>query len=291
MPQPFQSAARSRRASAILPITLLFLLPIAAQAALYAVSGGPRSWRDADWSSIGSLPPARAHPDARVLVLSGRTGGWKGVFSVHSWIVLKPKGASAWTRYDVVGWGNPLRLNGWAPDGRWYGNRPAVVADLSGEDAERLIPRITAAVRAYAYRNAGDYRIWPGPNSNMFVATVLRAVPELGATLPPNAVGRDFRPFPYVGASDSGTGVDLGIKLGWVEGVEVNLLGLVAGVDVRRPALKLPGFGRIGVDAAATAKAFSGEVGTGSPQKMRSPENKLSEFQYRKFAQPNPESR
>ena len=271
----------------ILPIILLFLLPIAAQAALFAVSGGPRSWRDADWSSIGSLPPARAHPDARVLVLSGRTGGWKGVFSVHSWIVLKPKGASAWTRYDVVGWGNPLRLNGWAPDGRWYGNRPAVVADLSGEDAERLIPRITAAIRAYAYRKAGDYRIWPGPNSNTFVASVLRAVPELGATLPPNAVGRDFRSFPYIGASDSGTGVEanlwgiLGLKLGWVEGVEVNLLGLVAGVDLRRPALKLPGFGRIGVDghstAPAAAKTFS--LGTGSPQKLRSPENKLSEFQ------------
>jgi len=26
--------------------------------ALYAVNGGPRSWHDADWSSIGSLPPS-----------------------------------------------------------------------------------------------------------------------------------------------------------------------------------------------------------------------------------------
>ena len=37
-----------------------------------------------------------------------------------------------------------------------------------------------------------DYRIWPGPNSNSFVAHVLREVPELGTTLPPNATGRDF---------------------------------------------------------------------------------------------------
>ena len=70
--------------------------------------------------------------------------------------------------------------------------------------------------------------------------------------LPANAVGRDFRPWPYVGLTDSGTGVEaslwglLGVKLGWVEGVELNFLGLVAGLDLRNPGVKLPGFGRIG---------------------------------------------
>ena len=34
------------------------------------------------------------------------------------------------------------------------------------------------------------------------------------------------------------------------EGIEVNLLGLVFGVDVLRPALKLPFFGRIGMKDA-----------------------------------------
>ena len=38
-----------------------------------------------------------------------------------------------------------------------------------------------------------------------------------------------------------------GVKLGWVEGVEVNFLCLVAGLDLRRPGIKLPGFGRIGM--------------------------------------------
>jgi hypothetical protein len=38
----------------------------------------------------------------------------------------------------------------------------------------------------------------------------------------------------------------LGFSVGWVEGIEVNVLGLVTGIDIRRPALKLPGFGRIG---------------------------------------------
>jgi hypothetical protein len=255
-----QNAARPRRSVRrwiLLVILVAFLAPIAARAALLAFDGGPRRWSEADWSSIGSLPAAPEHPAARVLVLSGRTGGWKGVVSVHSWIVLKRENAERWTRYDVVGWGNPVRVNGWAPDGRWFGNRPLVVADVVGAEAEALIPKIEAAVRAYHYRNAGDYRIWPGPNSNTFVATVLRAAPELGAMLPPNAVGRDYRPRAYAGISDSGTGIELnlwgaaGLKVGWVEGIEMNFLGLVAGLDVRHPALKVPGFGRIGLDGLA----------------------------------------
>jgi len=47
----------------------------------------------------------------------------------------------------------------------------------------------------------------------------------------------------------------LGVKVGWVEGIEFNVLGLVAGLDLRHPALKLPGFGRIGIDSVVTAAA------------------------------------
>jgi len=35
------------------------------------------------------------------------------------------------------------------------------------------------------------------------------------------------------------------VLAGWDEGFEVNLFGLVAGFDLRRPALKLPGIGRV----------------------------------------------
>lgn len=93
---------------------------------------------------------------------------------------------------------------------------------------------------------------------------MLRAVPELRVALPPNAVGRDFRDGFYAGRTDSGTGAGAelnlwgfaAVKVGWVEGIEVNLLGLVAGLDLRHPGLKLPGFGRIGVESpVATALA------------------------------------
>jgi hypothetical protein len=262
MDTPAAPPRRLRRKTIVLSFLALFLLPIAARAALYAYEGGPSSWRNADWSSTGSLPDPAAEPGARVLIMSGRTGGWKGVFSVHSWVVLKPENGS-WRRYDVVGWGSPVRLNGWAPDGLWFGNRPQVVLDLRGADAAIALPKAEAAIESYDYANAGDYRIWPGPNSNTFVATVLRAIPEAETILPANAVGRDFRPLPYVGLTDSGTGVEaslwglLGVKLGWVEGVEVNFLGLVAGIDLRNPGIKLPGFGRIGLpqDTATAAPA------------------------------------
>jgi hypothetical protein len=260
MGNPKPNRPLSRRI--VLALLIFLLPPIAARAALYAYEGGPRSWRDADWTSIGSLPPATEYPEARVLILSGRTGGWKGVVAVHSWIVVKPAHAKAWRRYDVVGWGAPVRVNGWDPDGRWFGNRPTVIADIKGSAAEKLIPNVEAAIQSYRYNHAGDYRIWPGPNSNTFVASVLRSVPEIGVTMPPNAIGRDFRSWPYAGLSDSHTGVEaslwgaLGVKLGWVEGFEFNVLGLVAGLDLRNPAIKLPGFGRIGFDGL-TANAAS----------------------------------
>src|SRR5262249_363430 len=82
----------------------------------------------------------------------------------------------------------PMRPKGWAPDGRWFGDPPRVPVDVRGPAAAALIPKIKAAIAAYGYSHSGDYRIWPGPNSNTFTATVLRAVPELEATLPSNAV-------------------------------------------------------------------------------------------------------
>ena len=131
---------------------------------------------------------------------------------------------------------------------------PRVLVDVRGAAAAALIPKVETTIAHYQYSRLGDYRMWPGPNSNTFTASVLRAMPELEITLPSNAIGKDFRPAPYLGLTDSRTGVEaslfgvVGIKLGWVEGVELNFLGLVTGLDLRHPAVKLPGFGRIGVD-------------------------------------------
>jgi len=257
---------RSRLRKVLTGFLALFLFPLAVHAAIYIARDQRGSYRDANWSSTGMLPSASQDRAARLLIFTGRTGRWKGAFSLHSWVVFKPENATSWSRYDVVGWGEPVRSNGWAPDARWYGDTPRVLVDLRGAEAAALIPKVKAAIVAYDYNHAGDYRIWPGPNSNTFVATVLRAVPELGVALPPNAVGKDFRPYPYAGLTDTGTGVEaslwglLGLKVGWVEGVEVNFLGLVAGLDLRHPAVKLPGFGRVGLDDGTALAAPAGAL-------------------------------
>ena len=212
---------RSRRKALTWAFVAFFLLPVFGAFGALAYRGGPTHWSQWDRSVTGRLGDAASHPEARILVMSGRTRGWKGALAVHSWI------------------------------------------DIKGAQAQAFIPRIEAAIKNYQYANYGDYRMWPGPNSNTFVATVLRSVPELGVAMPPNAVGRDYRALPYLGWSDSGTGVEaslwgvLGVKLGWVEGIELNVLGLVAGLDLRHPALKLPALGRIGVDAAVARAAGS----------------------------------
>ena len=260
---PAPPKRRSRRKIIVWSFLTVFLLPVFGAASALVYRGGPTHWSRWDRTVVSRMPAAASHPEARVLVMTGRTRGWKGAVAVHSWIVIKRESDRDWRRYDVAGWGSPVRLNWWPPD-LWFGEHGETVVDIKGAQAQALIPRIEAAIKDYRYANDGDYRIWPGPNSNTFVATILRAVPEVGAMLPPNAVGRDFRPYPYAGLSDSGTGIEasfwglIGVKLGWVEGVEVNLLGLVAGLDLRRPALKVPAFGRVGLDGAVTVAVASG---------------------------------
>lgn len=264
---------RRRLLQTLVPLFIaLFCLPMVVRIATFGLTGPPRS---DDVSSMGILPLAADHPDARVLVFTARIGAWRGVLSSHSWIVIKRANATSWTRHDLVGWGNPLIVNGWAPDGRWFGDDPRVAVDVKGKEAERIIPAIEAALQNYPYRNISDYRTWPGPNSNTFIAMALRAVPELSNALPSNAIGRDFRPHPFFGVTESGTGIELNLwgawsfKIGWVEGIEINCLGFVAGLDLRHPAVKLPGYGRLGFDnvmpSGRTNQKSDGDAATSKP--------------------------
>jgi hypothetical protein len=233
---------------------LFWLLPLGVSAALHQYTGIGANWWNADRSSAGHLPPAASQPDAVVRIFAAPTVRWRGIFAVHCWVVFKPEGAASYTRYDYTAWGDPIRLNGFEADGRWFGRKPEVVFAADGEAAAAMIPRIEAAIAAYAWRERGHYRAWPGPNSNTFVAAILDAIPEAQVALPPTAIGKDY---PHDGrwlrATPSGTGVRatlggyLGMTIAWVEGIELNILGGVAGLDIRRPALKLPGLGRIGI--------------------------------------------
>jgi len=250
-----------------LTLSVVFLVPVAAKAALWSFQE-PRHWQTARWSSAGILPDAASDPEARIVVFAARTAGWRSIFAVHTWIVVKGAGADAYTRYEVTGFGRPLRINGRPPDGYWLGDKPRIVADVRGARAAVAIPRIEAAIKAYPYAEYGDYRLWPGPNSNTFVAAVLRAVPELQIAMPPEAIGKDYRiDGTFFGDTETGTGVEfslyglLGIKVAKVEGIELNVLSLVAGLDAQHPALKIPAFGRIGLDRISPRPAVADPQG------------------------------
>jgi hypothetical protein len=236
----------------LLVFCLFYLLPIAISTRSYFLRDQRFDWRAADRSSTGLLPAATQQRRAVVRIFSARTVSWRGIIATHAWIVIKDKNANAYQRFDYTAWGKPIWIDRFVPDGRWFGSTPELVFAADGEAAEGMIPRIRSTIRQYRYANAGDYRLWPGPNSNTFVAAIIGAVPEMRACLPATAIGKDF---PYddvwIGLTPSRTGIRinlhgyLGLTLGWVEGLELNILGAVVGLDFRRPALKLPGIGRI----------------------------------------------
>lgn len=235
---------------------LLVALPLLGQAAAVATQERG-SWAARRWDSAGLAPDPAAVSQAVVQVYAARVWGWRGVFAVHSWLAVKPEAASHFTRYEVIGWGGDVvRVSngGRPPDGYWAGNQPERLLDIRGAEAARLIPQIEKAVADYPGRDR--YIMWPGPNSNSFVAHIGRAVPDLRLNLPPTAVGKDFLVDSFlIGSAPSGTGLQLslfglaGVTLAATEGIELNLLGLTIGVDIARPALKLPGIGRLGVAA------------------------------------------
>jgi hypothetical protein len=220
------------------------------------VESGPASdWRTASREPVGLAPDPRTTLEPVVQVYAARAVRWRGYFGVHTWIAVKPHAADTYTVYEVNGWrlrrsGSAISMSERAPDARWFGSRPDLIAELRGEGAETLIPQIERAVASYPY--ADTYRVWPGPNSNTFVAHVLRGAPALRADLPATAIGKDYLGLDMVARAPSGTGGQvnllgvLGVLVGLEEGIELNVLGLTFGIDLFDLALKLPLAGRVG---------------------------------------------
>lgn len=211
-------------------------------------------WHQARRDSSGQAPDPAAVHEAVVQVYGARTVRWRGAFGIHPWIAVKHAGADSYTTYQKIGWrayrgGDAvLASTTRTPDAYWFGATPVLLADHRGARAQALIARIEAAVARYPWSRS--YRLWPGPNSNTFVAYVARQVPELGLDLPPTAIGKDYLgPTTFVAPAPSGSGWQVslaglaGVTVAREEGLEINLLGLGFGVDVNDGRLRLPGFG------------------------------------------------
>ena len=238
----------------LLLLVILLVGPVLALAGSTARLG--QDWRTADRSSAGIAPAPADTPEAIVSVWAARAFNWRGLLAVHTWIATKPENASRYTVHQVVGWrgrggGNVVVSTPDLPDRAWYGQPPRLVKELRGPAAARAIPKILEAVSAYPYTHR--YRLWPGPNSNTFTAFVARRVPELGVELPAIAIGKDYLDSGrFFAAAPGGRGFQIslfgvvGVLAGVEEGIELNILGLVFGIDPLGPAIKLPGIGRIG---------------------------------------------
>ncbi len=212
-------------------------------------------WHQSDRSATGQAPDPALETQAVVQVYGARTVRWRGAFGIHPWIAVKRAGAPTYTTWQIVGWrardgGDALaESRSETPDTHWYGAWPQRLADHRGPAAEAMIDRIEAAVERYPWRH--QYRLWPGPNSNTFVAWVAREVPELRLDLPPTAIGKDYLgPTTVLAPAPSGTGWQLsllglaGATVARDEGLELNLLGLGFGIDFDDRALRLPGVGK-----------------------------------------------
>lgn len=252
-----QSDNNSTETTARSPLKkMLYRLSGACLALFLAVAGVQSQagdWRTASREPVGLAPDPAVVKEAMVQVYGARAVGAKGLFGVHTWVAVKPTDAPEWTVYEVIGWrlrstGNVVVARNRAPDGRWFGEMPELYAQKRGAGVDELITRIKEAAESYPY--AHEYRAWPGPNSNTFVAWIGRAVPELEMDLPATAIGKDYLGSSVFASAPSGSGFQfslagvLGFAASGVDGVEFNVLGLNFGVSPN--GLKLPIIGRIG---------------------------------------------
>lgn len=235
----------------------VFILPVACQVAAHFGSEDRHApWHDLRRDSSGQAPDPTIN-ETVVQVYSAKAARWRGAFGVHTWMAVKKANEREFTRIEVIGYrvyrgGKAVRMRQGLADGWWYGNQPFLLRDLrGGDEVDAIVDRIVDAVASYPYNQR--YKVWPGPNSNTFIAWLGRQVPELQLELPSTAIGKDYLPVSrWWAGTPSGTGIQLsiaglgGLMLALEEGVELNLFGLTAGVDLSPLAIKLPGIGRIG---------------------------------------------
>jgi len=236
----------------------LYFLPVGYKVAAHYVDQSQTvSWWDLRTDSSQQAPDPTTTDDAIIQVYAARAVRWRGALGVHTWIATKRTDENFYTRLEVMGYalrwgGGTVQVRRGRPDRYWYGSKPQLLRELRGDkEVDGLIDQLHLASSNYLYNHR--YSIWPGPNSNTFVAHLARQVVELNLELPATAIGKDYLPDSGVfGTPPSGSGLqfNLGGLLGLIvapeEGVELNLLGLTAGLDLSPFAIKLPSIGRIG---------------------------------------------
>src|SRR5262249_42138795 len=139
----------SLAASSGLLLLGLFVLPVLVSGCLPDGRNGV-PWYQASREPTGLAPDPATTPEAVGQVYAPRAVSWRGVFSVHTWIAVKPTGAQRYTRYEVLGFGvangaPAVRIDRMGPDNYWFGARPKIVLDRRGPEIDAMIEKIRAA--------------------------------------------------------------------------------------------------------------------------------------------------
>jgi Protein of unknown function (DUF3750) len=180
--------------------------------------------------------------------------------AVHYWFVVWDPAARQWHRWEV--WqtkdagGQSLghvHRDLRHPDAGVGGGAYHLAAEWGGSAAQAIW---SVLQKAQAYPHRDHYRAWPGPNSNTFVAWVLREA-GLHYALDPRAIGKDYCGMQGLRRSSRSAGVQvetplLGISLSRQDGMEMHLLGLTCGLRWSPLAIDTP-FGRLGWRQSAAA--------------------------------------
>lgn len=240
-------------------LSLLILLLLTLIGPLWLLLSGQvdlsADYRTASRQSAHLAPDPKTTSEAVIQVYSARAFNWRGIFATHNWMAVKPKNASQYIVYQVIGWRTffnqpALMIQQDIPDRYWFNQKPVIIRDIRGELAERLIPQIHKAIYEYPYPNR--YDLWPGPNSNTLPAYIGRKIPELQLVMPADAIGKDFLPnLTFFAKAPSGTGYQFslfglfGVLIAKKEGIEINLLGFVYGIKFSPLAILLPGVGEV----------------------------------------------
>src|SRR5581483_6486854 len=99
-------AGRAPRKVARLALSfiVLFVLPLLVSACVFGRDSAV-PWYEARRDATGLAPDPGTTPEAVIQVYAARAVSWRGIFAVHTWIVVKPTKAREFTRYEVMGFG------------------------------------------------------------------------------------------------------------------------------------------------------------------------------------------
>lgn len=203
-----------------------------------------------------ALKEATFMGDSMVQIYETKEENWVGALAVKTWLVAKPKYAVSYTVYEIA----PPKKN--EPKERSlvsiqkkgateiaFPSKPRLLYELKGKQAEKIIDQIDRLAQIYPYQF--EYEEWFGPNQNTFVAYLVRNIEGMDFAMPSNANGKDYLGLPFYDLTPTKTGYQIsykgmiGMMLSKKEGIEVNIGGIVIGVNPASQEIKLPGFGTI----------------------------------------------